>query len=340
MLILLIAMSSFAQMLVTLTYEPKTSANAEKEGDLGHFLSETSNSYIKAYTIMLGDFEADSLTTHPSITLLFISYTFGVTVVLLNILIAIVSESYDASLVSSKTMLSQARMVFCSELSSLFVFYRRLLKGDFVRQERMLLAVLSSISLWITTEFIRTTQEHRSIAYTDLWNGNFFGVVLLVICGGILVLMENITIHVHQHFDYAGIKGTPEGKVHSTLDLYIQRIVKVASGWADYLGGDDDDDEHLVRESHLPGDNSGKNGGGGNGVTEIRQIMRSTKRELDAEIHKVSERVGHDVALAETETKDMLTSLEERINTRLDNNQREIAALIREAVQNALIGKS
>ncbi|EJK65935.1 hypothetical protein THAOC_13165, partial [Thalassiosira oceanica] len=110
---------SFAQMWLTLTMDT-SQANTG-----GYYL----NGYLKAYTMMLGDLEIDSLKTHPLIAILFVVYTFGVTIVLLNILIAIVSDSYANSFVSSKMMLGKARVMFVSELLSIKTFHQMWMEG-------------------------------------------------------------------------------------------------------------------------------------------------------------------------------------------------------------------
>ncbi len=68
-------MASFAQMWVSLTFE-----TSELESE--YYME----GYLKAYTMMLGDLDADKLRTHPLIAVLFVVYTFGVTIVLLNVL--------------------------------------------------------------------------------------------------------------------------------------------------------------------------------------------------------------------------------------------------------------
>ena len=42
--------------------------------------------FLRIAAMMLGDLDADALRTHPLIAVLFVVYTFGVTIVLLNIL--------------------------------------------------------------------------------------------------------------------------------------------------------------------------------------------------------------------------------------------------------------
>jgi len=118
LLVLFAAMASFAQMWVSFTFEPNQSESQYyMEG------------YLKAYTMMLGDLDSDALRTHPLIAILFVIYTFGVTVVLLNILIAIVSDSYQNSFSTSKMMLGKARVMFVSELLSIKTFHKMWMEG-------------------------------------------------------------------------------------------------------------------------------------------------------------------------------------------------------------------
>lgn len=105
LLVLFAAMASFAQMWVSLTFDPSQSENeVYMEGYLkaytmmvrctryNHgetiavFNLVTLTLHQCFFTIQLGDLDSDALRTHPLIAVLFVVYTFGVTVVLLNIL--------------------------------------------------------------------------------------------------------------------------------------------------------------------------------------------------------------------------------------------------------------
>ncbi|KAL7554019.1 hypothetical protein ACHAWF_017627 [Thalassiosira exigua] len=118
LLVLFAAMASFAQMWVSFTLEPN-------EAESQHYME----GYFKAYTMMLGDLDSEALRIHPLIAILFVLYTFGVTIVLLNILIAIVSDSYQNSFVSSKMMLGKARVMFVSDLLNQRTFHDMWMAG-------------------------------------------------------------------------------------------------------------------------------------------------------------------------------------------------------------------
>ena len=116
MLVLIIIIASFAQMLVSLTFDGYDQDNITGSSATGLF---SFDSYLKAYTLMLGDVDMEFLQAHSGIVVLFVLYTFGVTVVLLNILIAIVSESYANAVFSSTLMLGKARILFVSDIMAM-----------------------------------------------------------------------------------------------------------------------------------------------------------------------------------------------------------------------------
>lgn len=79
MLVLLIIIASFAQMLVSLTFDGYEEVDATGAGTSASGLFSM-DEYLKAYTIMLGDIDMEFLQAHSGIVVLFVLYTFGVTV--------------------------------------------------------------------------------------------------------------------------------------------------------------------------------------------------------------------------------------------------------------------
>mmetsp|Transcript_31510 Transcript_31510/g.41872 ORF Transcript_31510/g.41872 Transcript_31510/m.41872 type:complete len:430 (+) Transcript_31510:149-1438(+) len=111
MIVLLVIMTIFAQVWLSLTYRLHPTNKS--------YHSFSREGYLRAYTMMLGEFSDDEHKANPVIIPLFIVYTFVVTIVLLNILIAIVSDSYQCSFISSELMHGKARILFFSELHSI-----------------------------------------------------------------------------------------------------------------------------------------------------------------------------------------------------------------------------
>ena len=71
------------------------------------------------YKMILGDFNTDAYPDNLS-WLLFCLFMFVVVIVMLNVLIAIVSDSYDSALVASSELFWKARVDLISELSTTF----------------------------------------------------------------------------------------------------------------------------------------------------------------------------------------------------------------------------
>jgi hypothetical protein len=84
--------------------------------------------YLKTYTILLGDFgnfERETFATAFSVVLIVI-FSFMVVIVLLNVLIAIVSDSYEKCLIRSQSLFGRARVMLIAELVS----FQNLLRTD------------------------------------------------------------------------------------------------------------------------------------------------------------------------------------------------------------------
>lgn len=120
--ILLILVVSFSQMFFTLL-APSSCASEGSESmqcNQGEYL-------LRVYTILLGDFgnfELERFQSGFSVFLL-VLYSFLVTVVLLNVLIAIASDSYEKCLLRSQHLFGRARIMLVAELVSFQNLLRR-----------------------------------------------------------------------------------------------------------------------------------------------------------------------------------------------------------------------
>jgi len=76
--------------------------------------------YLKTYTILLGDFGNFERETFGTVfgVILIVVFTFMVVIVLLNVLIAIVSDSYERCLIRSQSLFGRARVMLIAELVS------------------------------------------------------------------------------------------------------------------------------------------------------------------------------------------------------------------------------
>jgi hypothetical protein len=111
--ILLTLVVSFAQMFYTLLV-PQFCAASET----GSRECEQSEYYLKVYAILLGDFGLFEREQFTSILSVFLAvfYTFLVVLVLLNVLIAVASDSYEKCLLKSENLFGRARVMMIAEL--------------------------------------------------------------------------------------------------------------------------------------------------------------------------------------------------------------------------------
>ena len=121
-IILLTLVVSFSQMFFTLMAPPTCAT-----GDLSGRQCEPSEYLLGVYTILLGDFGLFTRADFGSVfsVLLVVVYSFLVTVVLLNVLIAIASDSYEKCLLKSQKLFGRARVMLIAELASFQSLLRR-----------------------------------------------------------------------------------------------------------------------------------------------------------------------------------------------------------------------
>jgi hypothetical protein len=113
--ILLTMVISFAQIFYTLL-APSTCAS----GNASTMQCSQTEFLLRAYSVLLGDFgnfKRDDFKTGFSVFLI-VFYSFMVTVVLLNVLIAVASDSYEKCLLRSVKLFGRARVMLIAELAS------------------------------------------------------------------------------------------------------------------------------------------------------------------------------------------------------------------------------
>lgn len=354
MLVLLIAMSSFAQMFVSLTFEPMEANSSDAPQMGGKYQYFSLEGYLKAYTLMLGEFDSLSLRKHPSITLLFILYTFGVTVVLLNILIAIVSESYATSTTTSKTMLGKARILFVSELSSLHQFFRKTLSGDVkLREAQFNMDVVGVVIGAIVTKlFVSTAKAHlaRSGGGSPGWlfhssDSYWFDLEALCLFAFFVGAMGAIKFtmhHIQRNFRYSSSVAQHDIKVKSVLTQKINDIIEdvyaIVSRGVDFLT-EEDDNKLLALSAQAAGGDGGETAGMNQTeiqLTRLRKMMQANKKEMKSEVKGITDNLR--IALTETEVEqnNKMVGVEERLQMSVDESRREIASMI-EASEDRMI---
>lgn len=99
--------------------------DGELEGPLLDFCSTTvANSYLRVYALLLGDFELNDYKETQAMMILFVFFTLFGVVILLNVLIAVISDSYEKAKISSMLLFGRARVSFVAQNQALESFLR------------------------------------------------------------------------------------------------------------------------------------------------------------------------------------------------------------------------
>eukprot|EP00984_Skeletonema_dohrnii_P003363 scaffold1131_cov125-Skeletonema_dohrnii-CCMP3373.AAC.4 len=303
-------MASFAQMWVTLTFE---------SGEPGSYLA----GYITAYTIMLGDLDSDSLQKHPLITMIFVLYTFGVTIVLLNILIAIVSDSYQNSYVSSKMMLGKARIIFVAEISSLKGYHFHWRKGgasDGLLSRRNInyfFGTVSMLQIWMVTKTInRKLSQFESCEMSASSSNRIHleAIVLFICLAFTMAGMKMIVAYVLNEFNDTGKLRDPNKPISSThkaVNLFIETMFSYLSSTFDSLFDRSDNDilEGFNMESTGTQEQRSEQ--------NIQRSIEKSKKQLKHELKGMFEQIQYSLKEQDEQNKRELVSLEERITNAL-----------------------
>ncbi|KAL7568642.1 hypothetical protein ACA910_022740 [Epithemia clementina (nom. ined.)] len=83
------------------------------------FCTSAFDSYLQVYSLLLGNFSLENMTETTSTTILFIIFTvFGV-IIMLNVLIAIISDSYEKATMSGSLLFGRARVLYVAQNEAL-----------------------------------------------------------------------------------------------------------------------------------------------------------------------------------------------------------------------------
>jgi len=110
LLILLILIIAFTQMFYTVLPPRVLYEDGDTTG-----LNNIWEYYVLTYMIVLGEFDRQTFKNTFSV-ILFCLYTFWVVIIMLNVLIAIVGDSYEKSTVRSESLFGRARIIAIGEL--------------------------------------------------------------------------------------------------------------------------------------------------------------------------------------------------------------------------------
>ena len=80
--------------------------------------------YLRVYSLLLGDFELSDYKNTDGLTSLFVIFTLIGVVILLNVLIAVISDSYERAKIESVNLFGRARVLFVAQNDAVESFLR------------------------------------------------------------------------------------------------------------------------------------------------------------------------------------------------------------------------
>jgi len=114
---LVVLVIASGQLIFTAQCNPQSSEGDKICGE--EYYEHPSKNYYAAYKILLGDLSnLDEDLVNPYVTFLIVVYSFLVIVILLNVLIAIISDSHEKCLARSSSIFGRARALLLAELVS------------------------------------------------------------------------------------------------------------------------------------------------------------------------------------------------------------------------------
>jgi hypothetical protein len=84
----------------------------------------TRNSYLRIYALLLGDFDLNDYRETEGMTVLFVIFTLLGVVILLNVLIAVIGDTYHEATIASRRRFGRTRIIFVAQHEALEGFLR------------------------------------------------------------------------------------------------------------------------------------------------------------------------------------------------------------------------
>lgn len=164
--------------------------------------------YLRIYALLLGDFELDSYKETSGMVFLFFLFTVIGVVILLNVLIAVIDDSYERAKISGRNIFGRARVEFVALNEALEAFLRPGVKpgdnevGSATKAFFTLfyigrwLVLISMISTALNAEIFHASRATLAIKNRQGYFNLIIAVVLFVLLSAGLLIM---TIFAFEH---------------------------------------------------------------------------------------------------------------------------------------------
>lgn len=320
--ILVTLVVSFAQMFFTIL--APSSCATDTTDDMQ---CKESDYLLRVYTILLGDFGHFDLDNFQSgfPVFLLVLFSFLVTVVLLNVLIAIASDSYEKCLIRSQHLFGRARIMLVAELVS----FQNLLKRADQSNDQGLALLPLVYSVWWTRSSVFEDWSRSSVLFfcvsgsvtlvwtlAEFWgytSGERHGSVMFclssVIVNGLLFMMILAFLKKGDGRTQT-TKGDPDREAASA-DSYIQRAMLHVLGTSRNLNRD----QKFKRGNF--NDWSGR-------VNYLRKEMMRISKEQEIQSQGHVRAIENLINLSETRLRMEINELHDRLGSLTQDNTVEV----------------
>uniref|UniRef100_A0A7S3L3W8 Ion transport domain-containing protein n=1 Tax=Amphora coffeiformis TaxID=265554 RepID=A0A7S3L3W8_9STRA len=273
MIVMAVVIFMFGDMMhIALSTKDDGRYCTENEGDLSgpeeDFCSlQNMDSYLRVYSLLLGDFELDDYKENNGIVVLFVIFTMMGVIILLNVLIAVVSNSYERAKVRSISLFGRARVTFVAQNEALESFLR---PGsdptaglEFVNSKRKrvwiigtrLFRVLVLIAIIVTAMSAEVYLAAR--AYELVLNASLEIVTMVTIFSLTMILTMALVIVVNFALEgvfrnrVSGRAGMIMAKFHEGVRYCARRMGRSLFGLSDAIARGDHNEEQENWETRL-----------------------------------------------------------------------------------------
>lgn len=259
--------------------------------------------YLRIYALLLGDFELDSYKETSGMVFLFCLFTVVGVVILLNVLIAVIDDSYERAKISGRNLFGRARVEFVALNEALESFLRPGVKpvdsgvGSATKAFFSLfyigrwLVLISMISTALNAEIFHASRAIVAIDRRQDYFNLIVAVVLLVsLSAGLLIMTIFAFEHIVEQFAPGWTKA-----IFGIFQRISNRFVRVGA-W--YIFG--------VREVSIAGvkeiDTKDAEGDEWNGRLHymeifIQKALNQTKDDISSQIEELEKRLVEKQAL-------------------------------------------
>lgn len=104
-------------------YCRELNSTGQLSGPIKDFCSSSpAASYLRVYSIVIGSFNLSDYTETTGLTILFVILTLIGVVIMLNVLIAVIADSYEKAKIQSTVLFEKARVTFVAQNEALDTF--------------------------------------------------------------------------------------------------------------------------------------------------------------------------------------------------------------------------